>query len=144
MTKTFYLPLVLTVTGDALYPISQKSIPSAVNPFFALTLAYLADIVVCAGCWLFLPTQESSLSSVREANWVVFGVGLGAVAIELGYLLAYRIGWKVSLAAITSNLAVTLLLIPVGIIAFRERLSLWNAVGIVFCVAGLILVSKTS
>jgi len=54
--------------------------------------------------------------------------------------VAYRVGWKISLAPILSSVAVSLLLIPVGLLAFHEKLSVANLVGIAFCIAGLILV----
>jgi multidrug transporter EmrE-like cation transporter len=37
---------------------------------------------------------------------------------------------------------VALLLIPVGMVGFRERVSLANVVGILFCIAGLVLVTR--
>ncbi|AST56348.1 membrane protein [Thermoanaerobacterium thermosaccharolyticum] len=38
----------------------------------------------------------------------------------MGFLLAYRVGWDISLGAIVSDVSVTLLLIPIGVIFFKK------------------------
>jgi uncharacterized membrane protein len=69
-------------------------------------------------------------------------MGIGAAAIEVGFMLAYRMGWKISLAAIATNVAATAVLIPIGLLVFREHLSTRNILGVVFCVLGLLLVMR--
>jgi uncharacterized membrane protein len=60
----------------------------------------------------------------------------------LGFLLAYRSGWRISVAAVATNVAVTLLLVPIGIMVFKDHLSLRNVLGLIFCVLGLVLVVR--
>ena len=141
--RAFYLPIVLTIGGNLLYHLAQKSIPQTVNPMITLLLAYAAGMAACAMGAVFYPAAgKPFIASVREANWAVVAVGLGAATIEIGFLLAYRAGWRLSTAAVTSSVAVTVLFIPLGALLFKERLSLWNAVGVLFCLAGLLLVSQ--
>jgi uncharacterized membrane protein YdcZ (DUF606 family) len=137
--KSFYFPLLLTIGGSILYHISQKSIPKTTNPLITMTLAYGVGILVFALCTVFYPDKRAYMISVRESNWAVFAVGVGAAAIEVGFLLAYRVGWNISIAPVMSSAVVALLLIPVGLILFRERLSISNIVGILFCIMGLLL-----
>jgi len=132
----------MAVGGGALYHLSQKSIPKGVNPLHAVMLAYAVGIVLCAACGLLYRTEQSFLSSAREVGWPALGVGLGAVVIELGFLLAYRVGWNISVLGTFTSVAVALLLIPVGVAVFKEQLSAWNVLGILCCVAGLILISR--
>jgi uncharacterized membrane protein len=139
---SFYFPFGLAVTGMLFYHLAQKSIPKEMNPFFATIIAYLAGIVVCAICGLTLPGNKSFVSSIRASNWAVLVLGVAAASIEVGFLLAYRAGWKISLAAVATNVAVTALLIPVGIIIFKDQLSLRNILGLIFCVLGLVLVVR--
>ena len=141
MTR-FYFPFAMAVSGMLFYHLAQKSIPKEMNPFFATIIAYLAGIVVCALCGLTFPGNKSFVSSIRASNWAVLVLGVAAASIEVGFLLAYRAGWKISLAAVASNVAVTALLIPVGIIVFKDHLSLRNILGLVFCVVGLVLVVR--
>lgn len=140
--RAYYLPFFLTVGGMLLYHVSQKSIPASLNPFFVLTLAYVVGIAVCALCALFFPGDKSFLGSLRETNWAVFAVGISVVLIEAGFLLAYREGWKISTAAAATNVAVTVLLIPIGVAVYKEHLSLRTIIGLVFCLLGIILVTR--
>ena len=45
------------------------------------------------------------------------------------------------MAAIVVNVAGTLLLVPVGVLFFKEKLSLVNLLGILVCIAGLVMVN---
>ncbi len=140
--SNFYLPFAVAVGGTLLYHLAQRSIPREVNPFIATIIAYLVGIVLCAVCAFVLPSSRPLRASLGETNWAVFALGLAAAAIELGFLLAYRAGWKISLAAVAVNIAVTLLLIPIGLLVFKDQLSARNIVGLVLCLLGLILVAK--
>ena len=140
--RTFYFPFALAIGGSLLYHLAQKSVPQEVNPFFATIIAYLVGIVLCAICACLYPGNKSFIDSVKASNWAVFAVGAAVVGIELGFLLAYRAGWRISVAAVATNAAITAMLIPIGIVIFKEQLSLRNAVGLILCIAGLILVVR--
>ncbi len=138
----FYFPFGLAVGGGVLYHLAQKSIPKGMNPFHATIIAYLIGIVLCAICAVAYPGGKSLADSVKESNWAVLALGFGVAAIELGFLLAYRAGWRISIATIVTNVAITVVLIPVGIAVFKDQLSLRNVVGLAFCILGLILVMR--
>jgi uncharacterized membrane protein YdcZ (DUF606 family) len=140
--KNFYLPLALAVGGNLLYHLSQKSLPRAANPVYMITIAYLVGIVLCLLYSLIYPNEKSFVETLRESNWAVFAMGAGAAIIEFGFLLAYRAGWNISTAGVACSTAVTLMLIPIGLFAFKEHLSLRNVVGLLFCMLGLVLVAK--
>jgi uncharacterized membrane protein len=140
--SAFYLPFVLTVVGMLFYHISQKSIPRDMNPFLVTILAYAVGIVFCAVCAFAYPNRKTFATSLKETNWAVITLGIAAASIELGFLLAYRAGWRISIAAVATNAAVTVMLIPIGLIVFKDHLSLRNIVGLIFCVAGLALVVR--
>src|SRR5262249_21598473 len=102
--KSFYLPILLAVCGGTLYQIAQKSIPKDANPVAALVIAYLTSIVAVLLCLLFVPADNSLLTTLKKVNWAMFGVGLGAAAIEIGFLLAYRAGGNISTAGLIVNI----------------------------------------
>src|SRR5713226_8584220 len=139
---SFYFPFALAVGGMLFYHLSQKSIPKEMNPFYVTIIAYAVGIVLCFICALAYPGKRSFVGSVRESNWAVFVLGAAAACIEIGFLLAYRAGWRISVAAVATNVAVTAMLIPIGIIAFKDQLSLRNILGLIFCVLGLVLVVR--
>jgi uncharacterized membrane protein len=139
---SFYFPIALAVIGMLFYHLSQKFVPKGMNPFVAMIIAYASGIVLLAICALAFPGKKSLAASVRESNWAVFVVGAGAACIELGFLLAYRAGWRISIATITANVAVTAMLVPIGLLIFKEHLSPKNILGLIFCVLGLVLVVR--
>src|SRR5881296_2611738 len=114
---SFYLPFAITVGGMLLYHLSQKSIPKEMNPFHATAIAYLMGIVVCGILGLTYATNRSFVSSLKISNWAVLGMGVGAAAIEVGFMVGYRMGWRISLTAVATNVAATVILIPIGLLA---------------------------
>ena len=139
---SFYFPFAITVGGMLLYHLAQKSIPREMNPFHATAIAYGLGILVCAILGFTYPTNRSVTSSLKLTNWAVLAMGVGAAAIEVGFMLAYRVGWKISLTAIATNVAASAILIPIGLLMFREQISPRNFLGVVFCLVGLMLVMR--
>ena len=139
---SFYFPVALAVGGMLFYHLAQKSIPPEMNPLYATMMAYAVGIVLCAIFALAYPGKKSFADSLRASNWAVLVLGAAAACIEIGFLLAYRAGWKISLAAVATNVAVTAMLIPIGVIVFKDQLSFRNVLGLIFCVLGLVLVVR--
>ena len=138
----FYLSLAIAVLANVLYHVAQRSVPPGVHPLASLFANYAVALVGTALLLPFFPSSAPLGASLRALNWASVAVGVAIVGVELGFLLAYRAGWNVSLAAVTSGTVLAVLLIPVGVLLFRERLSATNLLGIVLCVAGLVLVSR--
>ena len=140
--KTFYLPLLLTISGGLLYHVGIKSVSTSANPFLALFVPAAVLTVVYAVCALTISVDGASATAARGSGWGILAVGVGAVLIELGFLWAYRQGWELSRAALTTTVSVTLLLAASGLILFREQLSLRYVLGVVCCIAGLVLITR--
>jgi drug/metabolite transporter (DMT)-like permease len=140
--KPNFLPIALAILGGALYHISQKSIPKAVSPFFAIIVAYAVGIALCAIGLSLDAGRTSFFDSLKQTNWATIALGVSALLIEIGFLLAYRAGWNMSDASVVTNISVVLLLIPAGLIAFNESISMRSIAGIACCLLGLYLISK--
>ncbi len=97
-----------------------------------------------AAIYLSQPERGPLLAGLKELNWASYALGVAIVGLEVGFMLAYRAGWNISLAGLISSTTVSLLLIPVGLLAFRESLSAVNALGIAMCLVGLVLVNYKS
>ena len=138
----FYLAFVLTVCGMLLYHLSQKAVPKEANPFFVIAIAYALGIALCFAFAFTYPGKKGLLETFRESNWAVYTLGVAAASIELGFLLAYRTGWRISIAAVATNAAAAVVLIPVGLLVFKDHLSLRNVIGLIFCIVGLALVIR--
>jgi uncharacterized membrane protein len=140
--SAFYFSFALTVGGMILYHLSQKSIPPDMNPFLVVIVAYVIGIALCAACAIAYPGKKSVIESLKLTNWAVITLGVAAALIELGFLLAYRAGWKISVAAVATNAAAAITLIPIGVVIFKDHLSLRNVVGLVLCLLGLAMVMR--
>lgn len=138
----YYLPIVLTIVANVFYHIFQKSIPEAANPMLSLIITYLTATLLSVIILLFGLKDTFIIAEIRKVNWASYALGVAIIGLELGFLLAYRAGWNVSLGALISNIAVSVLLIPIGIALFKETLTMQSFLGIVLCVSGLILINK--
>ncbi len=140
--RLFYAALALTIGGNVLYHIAQKSIPANVNPIVSVIVTWITSILASLIILTMIPMRDSLMSEVARLNWATYAIGISIVAVEIGFLLAYRSGWDVSLGAVTSNTAVGVLLIPAGMLLFHERMTLTHLIGIIFCLIGLVLVTR--
>jgi uncharacterized membrane protein len=135
-------PMMLTVGGAVLYQVSSKSVPRTVHPLVAIIAAYLTAIVLCLCATWKWPVTGAVSESLRQFNWGVAGIGLGAALIEVGFLLAYRAGWPLNLASIIVNVSAAVVLLPLGLAMFGERLTLAKGLGAALCLIGLVLISR--
>jgi drug/metabolite transporter (DMT)-like permease len=138
----YYFPPILIVFGLVLYQISQKSVDKDANPFVVVAVAYLIGIIACiVGFYLFPKQDTAMIPMIKTVGWSALGIGLGASAIEFGFLLAYRAGWNVSILPLSANVFSALILILIGIFAYRESLSFEKIIGVLMCVGGLVLIT---
>jgi drug/metabolite transporter (DMT)-like permease len=137
--KPMAFALALTVASNLLYHVSQKSIPSGAHPLMSLLVNYVVAIVLTLLLWPVYPGGGPTRQSLSALNWSSVAVGVAIVGVEIGVLLAYRSGWRVSVGATAINVSVAVLLVPIGLLYFGERLSAGNLAGLLLCVAGLFL-----
>jgi len=126
----------LTIASNVLYHVAQKSIPAGAHPLMSLAVTYVVALALTLLLWPLYP-GGTPWRSIRALNWTSAGVGVAIVGVELGVLLAYRAGWRVSVGATMVNVALAVILVPVGLLLFGERFSLSNLVGLALCIAGL-------
>jgi len=133
--------IALTIAGNIAYHLLNKSVAPSAHPVASLVATYgigfVTSMVVLAAS-----APDGIARGMRELNWASYALGIVVVSLELGFLLAYRAGWKVSVAAVYSNVAVGLLLLPIGALVYRETLTASNAAGIVLAVVALVLMSR--
>jgi multidrug transporter EmrE-like cation transporter len=137
----FYFSVGLAITSTLLYHITQKLTPADVNPALALIVTYTVSLVLCLFLLPLFPLAKDVREALGQLNWASFGLAFALVGLEVGFLLAYRSGWNISIAAIFVNVAGTLLLVPIGLLFFKERLSPVNLLGILVCILGLIMIN---
>lgn len=140
-----FLSIVFVVVSSVLYHVCQKATPSHVSPIAALIVTYVTASIISTLLYFTL-TPAATLGTLikifKDANWASLLLGCAVVFLELGFLLAYRSGWDLSVAGLLSNTLVAFLLIPVGLVLYRETVSLTTIMGVFVCVTGLALISR--
>ena len=138
----YFFPPILIVLGMIVYQVSQKTTDQNANPFIVVIVAYSIGIVACIGGYFLIPKQDAALlPMVKTVVWSALGIGLGAAAIEIGFMLGYRAGWNVNILPLSVTVCGAVLLVPIGILAFRETLSIEKIIGMLLCIGGLALIA---
>jgi hypothetical protein len=136
-----YISIAITIFSSVLYHFSQKSTPRDANPAVALLATYAVAMALTFCLLYFIPAKRGFLSELGTLNWASYLLALSIVGLEIGFLLVYRSGWSIGLAAVLVNVVASLILVPVAILYFRDQLGWVNLVGILVCLVGLVLLN---
>jgi multidrug transporter EmrE-like cation transporter len=137
----FYFSITLAIASSALYHFTQKQIPSGANPAVSVIVTYVVSLALCFVLLFFLPPENGFRAALKQLNWASYLLALSLVGLEVGFLLVYRAGWNIGLAAVLTNVVASLILVPVSILVFKDKLSPVNMIGILVCLAGLVMLN---
>ena len=137
----FYISITLTIVSSALYHFTAKSTPSNVNFTVSLLVTYAVAFVVTLLGFFFFPAKNGVMAEIKHLNWASIGLAIAVVGIEFGFLLTYRSGWNLGIAAVLVNVVASLILVPVAIIILKDKISWINILGILVCLAGLVMLN---
>lgn len=136
----FYFSITLAIASSALYHFVAKSTPANVNFTVSLLVTYGVAFVATLFTFFFFPTS-SVVAELKQLNWASVGLAVAVMGIEFGYLLMYRAGWNLGIAAVLVTVLASLILVPVAIFVFKDRLSWVNIAGVLVCLAGLMMLN---
>lgn len=134
-------PILLILLSNTVYNICTKSTPGNVNAFGALMITYAVATIFTALIFVFLVKPENVFIELSHVNWTSVVLGMVIVGLELGYIFAYRAGWKVSSASLVANIGLAIVLIFVGALLYGENITLKQVMGILICCVGLFLIN---
>lgn len=138
----FYISLAIAVVGLSVYHLSLKRTPTEINPLAFLAIGYLVAAALCIASVRVvggkMPWQMWSGSLLTTLGMLAVGVLL----IEIGVLLAYRHGWPLGTVGPVSNAMATIVLLPVAVVFFKDRVGPMQIAGLVFVIAGLLMMSR--
>ena len=138
---SYLWPIALVVLSNTLYQICAKSVPEGMNPLASLTITYLIGAAVSCVLYYLLNRDADLFREIRLTNWAPVVLGIVIVGLEVGFIYAFRAGWQVSITQIVTSAMVAVILIFVGHLLYREAIT-WNKiVGIIVCLAGLVLIN---
>jgi len=137
----FYFSITLAICSSALYHFVAKSTPSNVNFSVSLLVTYAVAFCATLMIALLFPADKGFAVELKKLNWASFLLAIAVVGIEFGFLLTYRAGWNLGIAAVLVNVVASLILLPVAILFFKDKISWVNIVGIFVCLAGLVMLN---
>jgi hypothetical protein len=136
MTKPmflFYFSIILAILSSALYHFSARSLPSNINFAIFLIVTHAVALGITLLTTFFFPAQKRIAFELKQLNWASFLLAIAIVGIEFGILLVYRSGWNLGIAAVLTNVMASLILVPVAIFVFKEKMNWVNVVETLVC-----------
>src|SRR5258706_6298390 len=136
-----FAPLMLVVAGSLVYHVAAKSVPKSLDPVASVIGVYAAALV--ASIAVYAAARPGSMPGLgRMWHPAIAAVGLGALMIELGFLVTYRAAWPVSMASVMTNGLVAVVLVPIGALVFGEAITLVRIIGVALCLIGVSLIQR--
>lgn len=137
----YILPLALVVASNVMYQICAKAVPGGINPLASLTVTYAVGTVLSLVLYFILNRDANLFAEYRKLNWAPFLLGVSIVGLEVGFILAYKAGWQMSILQVVQGIILAIILLFIGFIFFKEGIT-WNKIaGVVVCLAGLTLIN---
>jgi len=140
----YTLAIALTIIANVGYHLCQKGIRPDASAAATLLVTYAVALTLSALLWPWLGDGEGLLPAIRRLGPASYALGACVVLLELGFLLAYRAGWDLGVAALYSNAATALVLLPIGLFVLAEGIDGRKALGLLFAFIGLALLSGPS
>lgn len=141
--KRFW-PIALIVASNIVYHICAKQAPSDMNAFALLTVTYVVACFCSFVLYFMLKRvsgSEGLAAEYRKTNWAVVALGIDIVGLEVGWLMAYKAGWQVSVGYMVVTSIVASILLFVGYFLYKEKIDRNKVIGIALCLAGLIIIN---
>jgi drug/metabolite transporter (DMT)-like permease len=137
-----YLPVLIVVAANVTYDISSKSIPDGLNAYAGITITYSVLAVFNFLIFQIMNPEIPIIVEWTQMNWAVVLFALTSVGLESGYIFLYRAGWNISLGGMVCNTLLVICMLLIGRFLFNETVSLKQFLGVILCVAGLIIINQ--
>lgn len=138
----FYLPVLIVVAANVTYDISSKSIPDGLNAYAGITITYFVLAIFNFLVFKIMNPEIPIIAEWAQINWAVVLLAFTSIGLESGYIFLYRAGWNISLGGMVCNTLLAVCMLLVGRFLFSEAVSLRQLLGIILCVAGLIIINR--
>ncbi len=139
---SFIWPILLIVTANTVYQICAKGIPEAMNTYASMTVTYAVASVFSFVLFIVSSNGHPSFKEFTLTNWATIILGIVITGLEVGFICAYKAGWKVNTLSVVSSTILAALLIFVGFFLYKEAISVSKIAGIIICLLGLYFINK--
>ena len=139
---SYIWPIALVVISNIIYQICAKSVPKDMDAMASMTVTYLVGAACSAVMFYVMHGNGNLLHEYRKLNAAPVLLGISIVGLEVGFIYAYKAGWPVSTASLVQSAFLSVALIFVGALLYREAITANKIIGIVFCFIGLYFINK--
>jgi drug/metabolite transporter (DMT)-like permease len=143
-SSTFYISAAIATVGTIGYHNLVKRIPETIDPMVSVIAIYIGVLLLGVVLLPMIYSGGRINESLKQLGWVHIGIAVCIVLMELGFILMYRSGWKLSVGNIVTGVAINIVLMIIGIFFLKEKLSMVNMLGVVFCIVGVAMVGFRS
>lgn len=135
-------PLAIIVISNIVYQICAKGIPTQMNTYASMTITYAVATLFSMAAFFVTTKGGNIVKEFGHTNWATIVLGIVITGLEVGFIFAYKSGWKVSTLATVSNAFLAVALIFVGLFVYHEPINWSKVLGVVICLIGLWFINK--
>lgn len=138
----YILSIFIASVAGVFYHISQKFIPAKANPLLSLIITFSVALLGSIIWYVLKGSLNTFSEDIKNVNWSSITLGLSIIGLEFGILLAYRSGWKISNFNLFYTFFLISMLIPIGLILFKEPITLKSIIGMGLAMCGILLMKS--
>lgn len=139
---SYIWPVAIIVFSNILYQVCARGIPDKMNTYASMAVTYAVATVFSAIMYFVTNKGGNILQEFKLSNWATVILGIVITGLEVGFIYAYKAGWKVSTLATVTNAFLAIALIFLGFFVYKEAIT-WNKiVGATICLVGLWFINK--
>ena len=135
-------PAAIIIFSNIVYQICAKGIPQEMNTYASMTVTY-AVATLFSAIMFFVTTKGSNIvNEFKLSNWATVVLGIVITGLEVGFIYAYKAGWKVSTLATVSNAFLAIGLLFLGFFMYHEVINWSKIIGVAICLVGLWFINR--
>lgn len=135
----YYFSISLVIISNIFYSFFESIVPGEVNPAIALCSMYIGGILIALP--FYIKNRDKFRNRKKHFKYRVIFFGIANMLTDLGFLLAFRSGWELGTFNVVVNISTLIILTLVGVLLYKEKLSIMNMYGIILGIIGLYLLN---
>ncbi len=135
-------PLAIIVLSNIVYQICAKGIPEQMNTYASMTVTYAVATLFSALMFFITNRGGNILREFKLSNWATVVLGVVITGLEVGFIYAYKAGWKVSTLATVTNAFLAIGLLFLGFFMYHEVINWSKVLGVAICLVGLWFINR--
>ncbi|MBQ0052521.1 MAG: EamA family transporter [Treponema sp.] len=142
MNFSYIWPLAIIIFSNIFYQVCAKGIPQEMNTYASMAVTYAVSTLFSLTAFFITSKGAGFFSEFSKTNWATIILGIVITGLEVGFIFAYKAGWKVSTLATVSNAFLAVALLLVGLFFYHEAINWSKILGAAICLVGLWFINR--